>query len=275
MTPALLAALGEPNRFRIVELLGVAPRSVGEIALRLGLRQPQVTKHLQALERAGLVTMHPLGQRRIYALRRDALREVAAWAEGFGAGHPSEDVLVRYQAAIEAERALAAASEASPAPTGVRRPRRFRIRRDVAAAPERTWSAWTSEHEVRRWWSPDHFEVVDATVSAVVGGPLRIVMGEADGSAYPAAGRFLALDRPHDLTFELAPLDASGRPLFEAVHRVHLRKRGRETRVEIDISVANARPEAAPALAGIELGWAQTLGKLAAHLADDPPSPAL
>src|SRR5207253_11503058 len=45
----LLAALAEPNRLRIVGLLGAAPRSVGEMAAALRLRQPQVTKHLQTL----------------------------------------------------------------------------------------------------------------------------------------------------------------------------------------------------------------------------------
>ena len=76
MNATLLAALAEPNRLRIVGLLGAAPRSVGEIAAALRLRQPQVTKHLQTLERAGVVTVHPLGRRRIYALRRETLREL-------------------------------------------------------------------------------------------------------------------------------------------------------------------------------------------------------
>src|SRR5690348_14784000 len=100
MDPALLAALAEPNRLRIVELLAAAPRAVGEVAVQTGLRQPQATKHLQALERAGLVTVHPLGRRRIYALRRDGLRELRAWLERFDADHPSEDVLAQYAGAI-------------------------------------------------------------------------------------------------------------------------------------------------------------------------------
>ena len=51
----VLVALAEPNRLRIVELLGRQPRTVGEIAAALALRQPQVTKHLQTLEHAGVV----------------------------------------------------------------------------------------------------------------------------------------------------------------------------------------------------------------------------
>jgi len=50
-----LAALADSARWRIVELLADRPRSVGVVADLGGLRQPQATKHLQTLERAGLV----------------------------------------------------------------------------------------------------------------------------------------------------------------------------------------------------------------------------
>jgi DNA-binding transcriptional ArsR family regulator len=111
---ALLAALAEPNRLRIVELLGKSPRPVGEIATRLDLRQPQVTKHLQTLERTGLVEVHPLGRRRIYALRRERLRELSDWLSGLKATHPSENALVKYRAAIEAEQALSEQQRRTP-----------------------------------------------------------------------------------------------------------------------------------------------------------------
>ena len=48
-----LRALAEPNRFRIVELLRDRPRPVGEMVERLGLRQPQVSKHLRVLTGSG------------------------------------------------------------------------------------------------------------------------------------------------------------------------------------------------------------------------------
>jgi DNA-binding transcriptional ArsR family regulator len=94
----LLAALAEPNRLRIIELLDESPRAVGEIATRLALRQPQVTKHLQTLERTGLVEMYPLGQRRIYALRRERLSELGSWLARFDVEHPSEDATARVHA---------------------------------------------------------------------------------------------------------------------------------------------------------------------------------
>ena len=61
---SLWIALAEPNRLQMVELLREGPFAVGEIADRLGLRQPQVSKHLRVLGDAGLVAMHPLANRR-------------------------------------------------------------------------------------------------------------------------------------------------------------------------------------------------------------------
>ena len=48
-----LAALADPARWRLVSLLAERPRSVGVLAQLAGARQPQTTKHLQTLERAG------------------------------------------------------------------------------------------------------------------------------------------------------------------------------------------------------------------------------
>lgn len=80
---ATLRALAEPNRFQIVELLRDGPRPVGDMVVRLGLRQPQVSKHLRVLSDAGLVEVRVDAQRRIYALRPAALQELEAWLERY------------------------------------------------------------------------------------------------------------------------------------------------------------------------------------------------
>jgi uncharacterized protein YndB with AHSA1/START domain/DNA-binding transcriptional ArsR family regulator len=257
MDAETLAALGEPNRLRIVELLGGAPRSVGEVAETLGLRQPQATKHLQTLQRAGLVTMHPLGQRRIYALRRAPLRELRAWLAPFEADDPDEDVLARYERAIAAERER-------PDPAA---PRAVALEAELPATPAAVWRAWTSAAAGRDWWAPPHFTVADCTVDAVAGGALRVVLAERDGARHVAEGRFLALERPRRLRFALAPLGPDGAPLFAATYDVRLRRAGTGTRLALAIDVRDARPEAAPALAGIGLGWEQLLENLSGFLA--------
>ena len=83
MNSTTLSALAEPNRLRIVELLRDRPYSVGEIAERLWLRQPQVSKHLRVLSEAGLVEVHPAAQQRIYQLQAGPFKELDSWLEPF------------------------------------------------------------------------------------------------------------------------------------------------------------------------------------------------
>lgn len=77
----ILNALAEPNRLRIVELLRERPLTVGEIVERLGLRQPQVSKHLRVLNEAGLVEVQPVANRRIYHLRSQPFLELDHWLQ--------------------------------------------------------------------------------------------------------------------------------------------------------------------------------------------------
>lgn len=77
------AALAEPNRFRIVELLRGGPRPVNEIGDRLRLNQPQVSKHLRVLKKAGLVDVEPRAQQRVYELRAQPLRQLHEWLERY------------------------------------------------------------------------------------------------------------------------------------------------------------------------------------------------
>ena len=77
------AALAEPNRLRIVELLRSGPRTVNQIGGRLGLNQPQVSKHLRVLRDAGLVDVEPRAQERVHALRAGSLRRLHDWLERY------------------------------------------------------------------------------------------------------------------------------------------------------------------------------------------------
>ena len=79
------AALGEPNRLRIVELLRGGPLSVGEIVDRLGIRQPQVSKHLRVLGDSQLVSVEARHRHRIYRLRPEQFEAVADWVDSFEA----------------------------------------------------------------------------------------------------------------------------------------------------------------------------------------------
>ncbi len=83
MNTTTLNALSEPNRLQIVELLREGPLTVGEIADRLQIRQPQASKHLRVLSDAGIVSVHADANRRIYQLRPEPFIQLNAWLESY------------------------------------------------------------------------------------------------------------------------------------------------------------------------------------------------
>jgi DNA-binding transcriptional ArsR family regulator len=83
MNTTTLSALAEPNRLLMVELLRDGPLTVGEIAERLQVRQPQVSKHLKVLNEARIVEVRPVANRRFYRLSPEPLRELDNWLQSF------------------------------------------------------------------------------------------------------------------------------------------------------------------------------------------------
>jgi DNA-binding transcriptional ArsR family regulator len=79
----ILNALAEPNRLQIVELLRDGPLTVGEITDKLGMNQPQVSKHLRVLSDNGLVEVQPIANRRYYKLRPQPFQELDSWIETY------------------------------------------------------------------------------------------------------------------------------------------------------------------------------------------------
>jgi len=60
--------IGNENRYRILETLMKGPRTVGEVAKKVGLPQPAVSQHLKALKSANLVEDARQGQEVLYSV---------------------------------------------------------------------------------------------------------------------------------------------------------------------------------------------------------------
>jgi DNA-binding transcriptional ArsR family regulator len=71
--------LAEPNRRRILDLLLLEDRPVGDLVDALAVSQPAVSKHLRVLRDAGLVESRTDAQRRIYRVRTDPLQALDEW----------------------------------------------------------------------------------------------------------------------------------------------------------------------------------------------------
>lgn len=85
MTATSFELLADPTRRRVLDELRRSERSVGELVAVLGMNQPAVSKQLRVLRESGLATVRVDGQRRIYRLRPEGLREVDDWLAPFRA----------------------------------------------------------------------------------------------------------------------------------------------------------------------------------------------
>ncbi len=79
---AFRALASEPRR-RILRLVRDDARAVGELADELGVSQPAVSQHLAVLREAGLVTVAPVGRRRLYRVDREALTELQSFFDRY------------------------------------------------------------------------------------------------------------------------------------------------------------------------------------------------
>jgi DNA-binding transcriptional ArsR family regulator len=79
-----LAALADPHRRRVVDLLREQPRRAGELAEAVGLAPPAMSRHLRTLRASGLIEeSHPAfdARVRVYRLRPEPMADLKAWLE--------------------------------------------------------------------------------------------------------------------------------------------------------------------------------------------------
>ena len=90
---AVLDALGDPTRRRLLRLLRDGERTVADLTAALPVTQSAVSQHLRVLREAGLVADRPDGRRRYYRVERDGLAAVRAYVDAFW-----DDVLLAFAA---------------------------------------------------------------------------------------------------------------------------------------------------------------------------------
>ena len=72
-------AVAEPRRRQILDLLAEGEASVNEVVARLGMAQPQASKHLRVLREVGLVEVRDAGRQRMYQLNGRSLKPIHDW----------------------------------------------------------------------------------------------------------------------------------------------------------------------------------------------------
>jgi len=82
-SPDVFHAIAEPRRRRMLDVLVAGERPVNDLVRSLGWPQPQVSKHLGVLKKAGLVSVRREGRQRVYALNARQLQPVHDWVGRF------------------------------------------------------------------------------------------------------------------------------------------------------------------------------------------------
>jgi len=270
---AALAALADPARLRLVALLAQRPRPVGVLAQLAGARQPQTTKHLQTLERAGLVTSQRVGQRRVYALLSPPLRDLAAGltalADGADRDGGAHAAFQRYALGVEAERLAADRG-------GWADGRSFSFHRALPASPAAVWRLLTEPAQLVTWWAPDDLRVSELVFEARPGGRVLLEyrdVEDADGSGEVvgrATGVVEEATVDEHLVYTSSPQLPDGSTAFVGHLDLRLRPTGAGTELDVVFRITDSTIDSADFVAGIETGFGQSLDKLAALLAADP-----
>jgi DNA-binding transcriptional ArsR family regulator len=76
-------AVAEPRRRQILDLLTAGETSVNEIVARIGVAQPQVSKHLRVLREVDLVDVRDAGRQRMYRLNGRSLKPIHDWVSSY------------------------------------------------------------------------------------------------------------------------------------------------------------------------------------------------
>jgi uncharacterized protein YndB with AHSA1/START domain len=197
---------------------------------------------------------------------RDLASTLGRLADRAEHGGGTTETLERHGLRIQAERLAADAA-------GWADGRSFRFLRSLDASSDAVWQHLTEPALLTRWWTPEDLRVSELVFEAHEDG--RIVLEyrdleDVDGSG-EVAGRAEGVvehARPGErLSYRLSPLLPDGSVAFTSHVDLSLRSTGSGTDLDAHWRITDSTVESADFIAGIELGFGQSLDKLAAALA--------
>lgn len=128
------------------------------------------------------------------------------------------------------------------------------------------FAAWTQVEHLRHWWGPEGFTNPVCELEARVGGSLRIVMRAPNGAEYPMTGTVVELAEPEIFAFDFSVPNELGESIFEGRNTITFADEVGKTRVTVEAKITRTTPDAGQYLAGMEIGWNQSLDRLAAFV---------
>jgi uncharacterized protein YndB with AHSA1/START domain len=141
--------------------------------------------------------------------------------------------------------------------------REVTLTRIFDAPVQLVWAAWTEPRHLAQWWGPKSFTNPVCELDLRSGGAIRIHMQAPDGAVYPMTGSFEEIVPCERLVFKSVARDLEGEPLLEGLNTITFEDAGGKTKVTVHSRAVGIAPIAPQMLAGMEMGWSQSLDKLA------------
>ena len=146
------------------------------------------------------------------------------------------------------------------------RRRELTLTRVFDAPRELVFRAWTDPAHLAKWWGPKMFTNPVCEVDLRVGGALVIVMRAPDGTEHTMKGEFRAIVKPEKIAFINNAFDANGVQHIEGFTTVLFTEEGRKTKLTLQTEGTGLTEFSAMMLAGMEMGWSQSLERLGEYV---------
>jgi len=124
------------------------------------------------------------------------------------------------------------------------------------------FKAFTDPVHLARWWGPHGFTTPLCEFDARPGGLLRVHMRAPDGSVHVTQGEVREIVAPERFAFTIALLEDDGSIRLENLTTVTLVEHAGKTELTLHVRVLQATAAGAPNLAGMQVGWSQSLERL-------------
>lgn len=144
----------------------------------------------------------------------------------------------------------------------------LRIVRVINAPIEQVFKAWTDPEILAKWWGPSGVTNPVCKIDLRPGGAIDIVMlagkelGDLAGQKWPMTGVFQEITPPTKLIYTASAI-IDGKPIIESINTVTFEDQEGKTKLTLEVKITKAMPEAAGPLAGMSMGWNQSVDKLA------------
>lgn len=140
--------------------------------------------------------------------------------------------------------------------------REVTLTRVFDAPRELVWKVWTEPEHIAKWWGPHEFTNPVCEWEARPGGKIYVVM-KGMGMEHAMTGEFREVSPIDRLVFMNTVPDPEGLAIIETLTTVDFADQGDKTLVTLNSKGTGYTDSAVFMLQGMEMGWSQSLEKLA------------